>query len=54
MSCEGGYPTVLNKLFPPYWRLLVHFFLQCIAEYKGGFDQLNKTHTSAIVALVNE
>ncbi|KAJ0951391.1 hypothetical protein HanPSC8_Chr02g0059411 [Helianthus annuus] len=53
MSYEGGYPTVLKKLFPPYWRLLVHFFLQCIAENKGGFDQLNKTQTSAIVALVN-
>ncbi|KAJ0948254.1 hypothetical protein HanRHA438_Chr01g0025071 [Helianthus annuus] len=54
MSYEGGYPTFLKKLFPPYWRLLVHFFLQCIAENKGGFDQLNKTQTSAIVALVNE
>ncbi|MFS7953165.1 hypothetical protein Hanom_Chr07g00615371 [Helianthus anomalus] len=43
MSYEGIYPTVLKKLFPPYWRLLVHFFLQCIAENKGGFDQLNKT-----------
>ncbi|KAJ0524692.1 hypothetical protein HanHA300_Chr09g0303451 [Helianthus annuus] len=54
MSYEGGYPTVLKKLFPPYWRLLVHFFLQCIAEKKGGWDQLNKMQTSAIVALVNE
>ncbi|KAF5774611.1 hypothetical protein HanRHA438_Chr13g0612921 [Helianthus annuus] len=54
MSYEGGYPTVLNKLFPPYWRLLVHFFLQCVAENKGGWDQLNKTQTSAVVALVNE
>ncbi|MFS7903620.1 hypothetical protein Hanom_Chr01g00026191 [Helianthus anomalus] len=53
MSYEGGYPTVLKKLFPPYWRLLVHMFLQCIAENKGGFDQLNKTQTSALVALVN-
>ncbi|KAJ0659298.1 hypothetical protein HanOQP8_Chr14g0524501 [Helianthus annuus] len=54
MGYEGGYPTVLKKLFPPYWRLLVHFFLQCIAENKGGWDQLNKTQTSAVVALVNE
>ncbi|KAJ0795666.1 hypothetical protein HanPI659440_Chr04g0153091 [Helianthus annuus] len=53
MSYEGGYPTVLKKLFPPYWRLLVHLFFQCITENKGGFDQLNKTQTSAIVALVN-
>ncbi|KAJ0715514.1 hypothetical protein HanPI659440_Chr13g0502051 [Helianthus annuus] len=53
MGYEGGYPTVLKKLFPPYWRLLVHLFLQCIAENKGGFDQLNKTQTLAIVALVN-
>ncbi|MFS7954097.1 hypothetical protein Hanom_Chr07g00626311 [Helianthus anomalus] len=54
MSYGGNYLTVLKKLFPPYWRLLVHFFLQCIAENKGGFDQLNKTQTCAIVALVNE
>ncbi|KAJ0874103.1 hypothetical protein HanPSC8_Chr11g0460171 [Helianthus annuus] len=54
MSYEGGYPTVLKKLFPPYWRLLIHFFLQCVAENKGGWDQLNKTQTSAVVALVNE
>ncbi|KAJ0636661.1 hypothetical protein HanOQP8_Chr17g0664561 [Helianthus annuus] len=54
MSYEGGYPVVLKKLFPPYWRLLVHFFLQCVAENKGGWDQLNKTQTSAVVALVNE
>ncbi|MFS8007288.1 hypothetical protein Hanom_Chr14g01259221 [Helianthus anomalus] len=54
MSYEGGYPTVLKKLFPPYWRLLVHFFLQYIAENKGGWDQLNKTQTSVVVALVNE
>ncbi|MFS8021363.1 hypothetical protein Hanom_Chr16g01426551 [Helianthus anomalus] len=53
MSYEGGYPTVLKKLFPPCWRLLVHFFLHCIIENKGGFDQLKKTQTSAIVALVN-
>ncbi|MFS8024482.1 hypothetical protein Hanom_Chr16g01463801 [Helianthus anomalus] len=54
MSYEGGYPTVLKKLFPPFWRLLVHFFLQCMAENKGGWDQLNKTQTSVVVALVNE
>ncbi|KAJ0804560.1 hypothetical protein HanPI659440_Chr02g0039421 [Helianthus annuus] len=54
MSYERGYPTVLKKLFPPYWRLLVHFVLQCIAENKGGWDQLNETQTSAVVALVNE
>ncbi|KAM0046611.1 hypothetical protein Hdeb2414_s0009g00318541 [Helianthus debilis subsp. tardiflorus] len=53
MGYEGGYPTVLKKLFLPYWRLLLHFFLQCIAKNKGGFDQLNKTQTSATVALVN-
>ncbi|KAM0040159.1 hypothetical protein Hdeb2414_s0012g00390521 [Helianthus debilis subsp. tardiflorus] len=53
MSYEVGYLIVLKKLFPPYLRLLVHFFLQCIAENKGGFDQLIKTQTSAIVALVN-
>ncbi|MFS7964179.1 hypothetical protein Hanom_Chr08g00747161 [Helianthus anomalus] len=27
MSYEEAYPTVLKKLFPPYWRLLVHIFL---------------------------
>ncbi|KAM0014391.1 hypothetical protein Hdeb2414_s0016g00497451 [Helianthus debilis subsp. tardiflorus] len=42
MSYEGGYPIVLKKLYPPYWRLLVHIFLQSIVENKGGYDQLNK------------
>ncbi|KAF5773901.1 hypothetical protein HanRHA438_Chr13g0604701 [Helianthus annuus] len=54
MSYERSYPTVLKKLFLPYWRLLVHIFLQCIAENMGGYDQLNKTQTCALVALVNE
>ncbi|MFS7894159.1 hypothetical protein Hanom_Chr00s001384g01681051 [Helianthus anomalus] len=54
VSYDGAYQTVLKKLFPLYWRLLVHFFLQCIAENKGGFDQLNKTQTCALMALVNE
>ncbi|KAJ0581189.1 hypothetical protein HanRHA438_Chr04g0177881 [Helianthus annuus] len=38
MSYEGEYPTVLKKLFPPYWRLLVQVFLFCISENKGGLD----------------
>ncbi|MFS7935144.1 hypothetical protein Hanom_Chr05g00400001 [Helianthus anomalus] len=54
MCYEGGYPTILKKLFSPYWRLSAHFFLQCIAENKGRWDQLNKTQTSTIMALVNE
>ncbi|KAJ0788426.1 hypothetical protein HanPI659440_Chr05g0191551 [Helianthus annuus] len=53
MSYEGVYPTVLKKLFPPYWRLLVHVFLICIPENKGGLDQLNRIQTCAMVALVN-
>ncbi|MFS7938503.1 hypothetical protein Hanom_Chr05g00440481 [Helianthus anomalus] len=44
---------VLKKLFPPYWRPLVHVFLLCISENKGGLDQLNQIKTSAMVALVN-
>ncbi|KAJ0726309.1 hypothetical protein HanPI659440_Chr12g0468821 [Helianthus annuus] len=53
MSNERGYPTVLKKLFLLYWRLLVYIFLQCIAENKGGLDQLNKIQASALVSLVN-
>ncbi|KAF5784606.1 hypothetical protein HanRHA438_Chr10g0430511 [Helianthus annuus] len=52
-SYEGEYHTVLKKLFPPYWRLLVHVFLLCISENKGGLDQLTQIQTSAMVALVN-
>ncbi|MFS7966891.1 hypothetical protein Hanom_Chr09g00779281 [Helianthus anomalus] len=29
MSYEGGYPIVLKKLFPPYWRLLLNKTLTC-------------------------
>ncbi|KAJ0797655.1 putative Longin domain, v-SNARE, coiled-coil domain-containing protein [Helianthus annuus] len=53
MSYEGDYPTVLKKLFPPYWRLLVHVLLFCLSENKGGLDQLNQIQASAMVALVN-
>ncbi|KAF5806312.1 hypothetical protein HanXRQr2_Chr05g0219891 [Helianthus annuus] len=53
MSYEGDYPTVLKKLFPSYWRPLVHVFLPCISENKGVLDQLNQIQTSAMVALVN-
>ncbi|MFS7938506.1 hypothetical protein Hanom_Chr05g00440511 [Helianthus anomalus] len=53
MSYEGDYPTVLKKLFPPYWRPLVHVFLLCISENKGELDQLNQIKTSAMVVLVN-
>ncbi|MFS8014319.1 putative v-SNARE, coiled-coil domain-containing protein [Helianthus anomalus] len=54
MSYEGDYPTVLKKLFPPYWRLLVHVLLFCLSENKGGLDQLNQIQASAMVALVND
>ncbi|MFS7989910.1 hypothetical protein Hanom_Chr11g01052461 [Helianthus anomalus] len=36
ISYKGDYPTVLKKLFPPYWRLLVHIFLQCIEKTRVG------------------
>ncbi|MFS7996624.1 hypothetical protein Hanom_Chr12g01132071 [Helianthus anomalus] len=49
MNYEGRYPTDLEKLFPPYLRLLLHFFQQCIAENKGGYDQLSKTHSCAFM-----
>ncbi|KAM0057388.1 hypothetical protein Hdeb2414_s0005g00157631 [Helianthus debilis subsp. tardiflorus] len=53
MSYERDYPTVLKKLFPPYWILLVHIFLECISVNKGGLNHLNLTQASAMVALVN-
>ncbi|MFS8022626.1 hypothetical protein Hanom_Chr16g01441741 [Helianthus anomalus] len=40
MSYEGVYPTMLKKLFPLCWRLLVHVFLVCISENKVGLNQL--------------
>ncbi|MFS7996998.1 hypothetical protein Hanom_Chr12g01136551 [Helianthus anomalus] len=49
MSYENEYPTVLKKLFPPYWRLLVHVFLLCISENKGGLDQLNQIQSSSML-----
>ncbi|MFS7968428.1 hypothetical protein Hanom_Chr09g00797331 [Helianthus anomalus] len=53
MSYEGDYPMVLKKLFPPYWRLLVHLSYYVFQRNKGGLDQLNQTQMSAMVAMVN-
>ncbi|MFS7984985.1 hypothetical protein Hanom_Chr11g00993041 [Helianthus anomalus] len=53
ISYDGEYPTMLKKLFPPYYRLLVHMFLLCISKNKGDLDQLNQIQTSVMVALVN-
>ncbi|MFS7984307.1 hypothetical protein Hanom_Chr11g00984951 [Helianthus anomalus] len=50
----GTYPPLLKKMLPPYWRLLMHMFLLCFSENKGGSDQLNQIQASAFVALIED
>ncbi|MFS7986128.1 hypothetical protein Hanom_Chr11g01006751 [Helianthus anomalus] len=33
----------------PYWRLLMHMFLMCLYENRGGNDQLNQVQLVAFV-----
>ena len=51
MSYEGEYPPMVKRLLHPYWRLLAHTLVMCVAGNKGGSDQLSRKLTSAMVAL---
>ncbi|KAF5815862.1 hypothetical protein HanXRQr2_Chr03g0127831 [Helianthus annuus] len=52
LSYEGKYPPLIKKFVHPYWRLLVHMFLLCVSENRGGTDQLNSTQTAALVCVI--
>ncbi|KAF5813507.1 hypothetical protein HanRHA438_Chr03g0110341 [Helianthus annuus] len=49
---EGTYPSLMKKFVHPYWRLLVHMFILCMTENRGGTDQLSITQSAAFVCLI--
>ncbi|KAL8224110.1 hypothetical protein R6Q57_019585 [Mikania cordata] len=51
MGHEGAYPPTEKKLLHPYWRYLAHIGTQCVSGRKGGYDVLNQTLSSCLVAL---
>ncbi|MFS7918675.1 hypothetical protein Hanom_Chr03g00203931 [Helianthus anomalus] len=52
LSYKGRYPPLVKKFVHPYWRLLLHMFLLCISENRGGTDQLNSTQTAALICVI--
>ncbi|KAJ0576247.1 hypothetical protein HanOQP8_Chr05g0179691 [Helianthus annuus] len=52
LSYEGKYRSSVKKFVHPYWRLLVHMFILCMTENRGGTDQLNITQSAALVCLI--
>ncbi|KAF5805163.1 hypothetical protein HanRHA438_Chr05g0215641 [Helianthus annuus] len=52
LSYEGKYSSLVKKFVHPYWCLLVHMFILCMSENRGGTDQLNITQSAALVCLI--
>ncbi|KAJ0682382.1 hypothetical protein HanPI659440_Chr16g0646731 [Helianthus annuus] len=52
LSYEGKFPPLVKKFVHPYWRLLLHMFLLCMTENRGGIDQLNTTQTAALICVI--
>ncbi|KAJ0878136.1 hypothetical protein HanRHA438_Chr10g0436301 [Helianthus annuus] len=52
LSYEGRFPPLVKKFVHPYWRLLLHMFLLCMTENRGGTDQLNTTQTAALICVI--
>ncbi|KAM0044296.1 hypothetical protein Hdeb2414_s0010g00351511 [Helianthus debilis subsp. tardiflorus] len=52
LNYEGKYPPLVKKFVHPYWRLLLHMFLLCITENRGGTDQLNITQAAALACVI--
>ncbi|KAL8256212.1 hypothetical protein R6Q59_031279 [Mikania micrantha] len=50
MGHEGVYPPTEKKLLHPYWRYIAHVVTQCLSGRKGGYDVLNQTLSSCMVA----
>ncbi|KAL8216000.1 hypothetical protein R6Q57_022837 [Mikania cordata] len=51
MGYEVLYPPTEKKLLHPYWRYLAHVVTQCLSGRKGGYDVLNQTVSSCLVAI---
>ncbi|KAJ0958118.1 hypothetical protein HanPSC8_Chr01g0035431 [Helianthus annuus] len=52
LSYEGKFPPLVKKFVHPYWRLLLHMFLLCMTENRGGIDQLNITQSAALMFVI--
>ncbi|KAJ0808447.1 hypothetical protein HanPI659440_Chr01g0003451 [Helianthus annuus] len=52
LSYEGKFPPLVKKFVHPYWRLLLHMFLLCMTENRGGIYQLNTTQTAALICVI--
>ncbi|KAJ0870330.1 hypothetical protein HanRHA438_Chr11g0499151 [Helianthus annuus] len=52
LSYEGKYPPLIKKFVHRYWRLLVHMFILCMTENRGGTDQLNITQSAALACVI--
>ncbi|KAJ0668770.1 hypothetical protein HanPI659440_Chr17g0693361 [Helianthus annuus] len=52
LSYEGTYPSLMKMFMHPYWRLLMHMFMMCMTENRGGTDQLSITQSAAFVYLI--
>ncbi|KAF5765791.1 hypothetical protein HanXRQr2_Chr15g0707831 [Helianthus annuus] len=42
----------MKKFVHPYWRLLMHMFMMCMTENRGGTDQLSITLSAAFICLI--
>ncbi|KAJ0625990.1 hypothetical protein HanPSC8_Chr01g0008381 [Helianthus annuus] len=42
----------MKKFVHPYWRLLMHMFMMCMTENRGGTDQLSITQSAAFLCLI--
>ncbi|KAL8211304.1 hypothetical protein R6Q57_005741 [Mikania cordata] len=48
---EGLYPPTEKKLLHRYYRYLAHILTQCFSGREGGYDVLNQTLSSCMVAI---
>ncbi|KAL8202160.1 hypothetical protein R6Q57_011307 [Mikania cordata] len=51
MGYEGLYPPTEKKLLHLYRRYLAHVITQCLSGRKRGYDVLNQTLSSCLVAI---
>ncbi|KAJ0904331.1 hypothetical protein HanPSC8_Chr07g0280881 [Helianthus annuus] len=42
----------MKKFVHPYWHLLMHMFIMCMTENRGGTDQLNSTQSATFICLI--
>ncbi|KAJ0587823.1 hypothetical protein HanPI659440_Chr04g0152941 [Helianthus annuus] len=46
------YPSLMKKFVHSCWRLLMHMFMMCMTEIRGGTNQLSITQSAAFVCLI--